>query len=263
VERVTEREFIEALCAVRPAWSARRSAIHAEALYYVDGAALGRELFRAALRGSRETWISAAFEVLEWALRDGTDETRNLVVAGFVEVMQNEAYQHPDSSAAEMLLGPSSRKAWSDLIESWTGGGVRTMDAWRRVVLNGLQERVTYRAEDLELVADLAGRDLSWRSGRSSGHRVLTDDDAQRIEAPLRPLVARRWLRERPLRFEATVTSIEVDGPRGRALIEVGGEGPGGRFAQIVSPERKRWFVIDMRALERAWAFVMPPRARR
>jgi hypothetical protein len=129
---MTERELVDALCDLRPEWDARRAELHAEQIYYAHIGTLGQELARAALEPLREPWIERAFTVIEHALEVGTTGTENLVVVGLFEAMQNVAYAHPaPGHVIEDQLGLLSRVAWEDLIEGWTGAGIRTISAWR------------------------------------------------------------------------------------------------------------------------------------
>lgn len=129
---MTERELIDALCELRPTWAARRDEIHAAGIYHVDGGSLATELVDAVLAGADEPWMRRAFEVIERALEAGTEGTRTLVVIGLFEAMQNAVYERADPpDVLDAWLHPASQRAWGDLIESWTGRGIRTVAAWR------------------------------------------------------------------------------------------------------------------------------------
>lgn len=129
---MTERELMDALCDLRPEWDALRAEIHEERIYYVHGGRLAHELAEAVLGGGSEPWIGATFSLIERAFEVGTPETTNLVVVGLFEAMQNLAYSHAaPGDVVERHLGPRSRRAWGDLIEGWTGTGIRTIAAWR------------------------------------------------------------------------------------------------------------------------------------
>jgi hypothetical protein len=129
---MTERELMDALCDLRPEWDARRAEIHEQPIYYVHGGSLAGELAEAVLAGSSEPWARAAFSLIERAFEVGTPGTSNLVVVGLFEAMQNVAHAHAaPGDVIEDLLGPLSRRAWGDLIEGWTGSGIRTIAAWR------------------------------------------------------------------------------------------------------------------------------------
>lgn len=101
-------------------------------LPYFDLGAYGRRLVRAIAEGRNEPWMRLAFQAIEEGIVEG-GATANLVVAGLFEAMQNAAFatlEPPD--ALDDWLGPRSVEAWRDLIEGWTGPGIRSMDAWRR-----------------------------------------------------------------------------------------------------------------------------------
>lgn len=129
---MTEREFIDALCDLRPEWSDRREEIHTSSIYYVDGANLGCELAEAVVACRDEPWMRAAFDVIERALIVGSEGTKTLVVVGLFEAMQSFVYENANpADQLDSWLGPQSREAWANLIEGWTGEGVRTIAAWR------------------------------------------------------------------------------------------------------------------------------------
>jgi len=193
---VDERQLLDALCDVRPEWRARRDAIHRSGLYYVDGARLGGELIEAVLDGLNAPWMRAAFEVIEQALERGSPSTRTLVVVGLFEAMQGPAYRRADPlDLADAWLGAASRAAWADLIEGWTGDGIRSIEAWRRVVINGPRHRLELITPTLRLSAVLGDAlSVTWQRGSAQGGRPLTTAEAARSLLPIRPLVARRLL---------------------------------------------------------------------
>jgi hypothetical protein len=129
---VDDRTFIDALCDVSPDWQPRREEIHENAYYTVDAAQLGRELVEAVLAGKDEPWMRKGFGVIERGLGIGTERTQTVIVTGMFEAMQNHVYEHADPpDLLDAWLGPRSQKAWADLIEGWTGQGIRTVAAWR------------------------------------------------------------------------------------------------------------------------------------
>jgi len=251
---VDERAFIDALCDVRPEWAARRDAIHEAELYYVDGAGLGRELVEAVLGGRDAAWMRRAFEVIEAALERGSPAARNLVVTGLFEAMQGPAYRRaspPDQ--VDEWLGAASRTAWADLIEGWTGEGIRSIEAWRRVVVNGPSRAVELTTAELRLRADLGeSPSVIWQRGEARGGRPLGRAEVERALAPVRPLVARRLLDPSEAGLGEVVARLEVDGARGRAVIEFGDAVPGGRLARCGD----RMFALDLDELAAAWAWL-------
>lgn len=101
-------------------------------LNYPGIAELGREHFAAFQSGCQAPWVAEVFAVIEHVLQFGDAEAQNLVVVGLFEAVQGKAY-HAGSSGDryEARLGPYSRAAWADLIEGWTGKGIRDLAAWR------------------------------------------------------------------------------------------------------------------------------------
>lgn len=249
-----ERELIDALCGVRPEWAARREAIHEAELYYVDSASLGRDLIDAVLEGRDAPWMRRAFEVIEAALGRGSPGARNLVVTGLFEAMQGPAYRRADPpDLVDAWLGAASRKAWADLIEGWTGEGVRSIEAWRRVVVNGPSRAVELTTAELRLRADLGeAPSVIWQRGEARGGRPLDRAEVARVVAPVRPLVARRLLDPSEAALGEVIARLEVDGARGRVVIEFGDAAEGGRVARCGD----RMFALDLDELAAAWAWL-------
>jgi hypothetical protein len=55
-------------------------------------------------------------------LVEADQETRNLIGLGFFETLQNVASHRPQGNKAyEQLLGPMSKKVWSELQKMWAG----------------------------------------------------------------------------------------------------------------------------------------------
>lgn len=246
---MTPRELIDHLCDLRPEWDARRAEIHDNNYYYSDGASLGCELLTAAVDGIVEPWVGTGFAVIERAITSGDDKTRNLVIAGLFEAMQNDAYRRDvRDEVIDGLLGPASLRAWAALIEGWTGDGVRTLAHWRRVIINGPRDRIAFTSETLQFVAN--AQTVGWHRGAHSGAWTPTAEDLERIGAPLRPLIAVRHADRVP--FGDMQAMIDVDGAQGPALIMIGAAIDGGRIAR----HGERWYVVDYDALAAAWAWV-------
>jgi hypothetical protein len=101
-------------------------------LDYPGIADLGREHFFAFQCGCQAPWVAEVFAVIEHVLQWGDGDAKNLVVVGLFEAVQGKAYHAGLSGDRyEATLGPSARAAWADLIEGWTGEGVRDLATWR------------------------------------------------------------------------------------------------------------------------------------
>jgi hypothetical protein len=101
-------------------------------LDYPGIADLGRAHFLAFQSGCQAPWVASVFAVIEHVLACGDGDAKNLVVVGLFEAVQGLAYHAgPTGDRYEAMLGPSARAAWADLIEGWTGEGVRDLAAWR------------------------------------------------------------------------------------------------------------------------------------
>ncbi|MDI1482962.1 hypothetical protein QHF84_40440 [Polyangium sp. y55x31] len=105
---------------------------HESWLDYTGIADMGRRHMYAFTSGCKAPWVQDVFDAMEHVLVHGDDEARNLVVVGLMEAVQTWAYRAGEAgNRYEAKLGPHSAKAWADLIEGWTGEGIRTLDAWR------------------------------------------------------------------------------------------------------------------------------------
>ena len=233
----TSRDVIEAIVLCRAKWRAELPAIHEEALYYVSIARLGHQLCAAVLGGCRKPWVGEVFAAIERGLERGDSEAKNLLVVGLFESMQGDSYRHGPPDLFERLLGPLGRAAWADLIEGWTGEGVRTVEHWRRVIRNGdlAQARWSHQGGWREVRLD-GGHALA-RS--PAGERALTDDERERFLAHFRPWVATA-LGRRP-RVEPTFTDeIELRGPYDARTVRVAGG---------LGTDGQRWFSVDLSAI--------------
>src|SRR5262245_9543580 len=127
----TSRDLMDALIDCRWKWRARRERFHSEGLYYMGIADLGRELFSVLLCGCKAPWTDQVFQVIEQVFEKGDAEAPNLWVVGLFESLQGQSHGQGAPDLIERRLGPRSLAAWSDLIEGWTGQGIRTVQQWR------------------------------------------------------------------------------------------------------------------------------------
>ncbi|KYF97338.1 hypothetical protein BE17_44520 [Sorangium cellulosum] len=121
------------------AWPRFRQRLHAERKHeswfdYPGIADMGRRHFHAFASGCKAPWVQAVFDAIEHVLVHGDDAAQNLVAVGLMEAVQGQAYRAGRAgNRYEAKLGPHAAKAWADLIEGWTGEGIRTLDAWRNI----------------------------------------------------------------------------------------------------------------------------------
>ena len=127
-----------ALACLAACWPRFRSHLEREKkraawLDYPGIAELGHRHFAAFQSGCPAPWVQGVFDAIEHVLAHGDDPAQNLVVVGLFEAVQGDAYAAvPAGDAYEARLGPASRRAWADLIEGWTGSGIRDLAAWRK-----------------------------------------------------------------------------------------------------------------------------------
>lgn len=248
---MTPREFMDQLCLCRTRWTARRDAIHASGVYYVDVAALGHELMRAVQSGCKHPWVFRCFDVIENGLCDGDDATKNLIVVGLFEAIQGDAYRHGPHDLIESKLGPRSLDAWAALIEGWTGKGIRTVEHWRRVVRNGPVVRFRFQVGNAGMLCEIGDDNSSklvWWGQKGQGERKLSERELERYVQPLRPLVALA-LRDRTTDLGLIWGTLLVDAPSSVCEIVLGQKDGQGRISRVGD----RVLVIDDSALLEAW----------
>lgn len=108
-----------------------REQIHRQRTYYVSIADLGYTLFSTLLQCPETDWCPQFLIALERALVEGDEETRNLVAAGLFESLQSQSYRTGPADLLESRLGRQSLEVWSDLMEGWSGPGIRDVATWR------------------------------------------------------------------------------------------------------------------------------------
>jgi hypothetical protein len=240
------------LCRTRRRWRRRLPEILRDELFYVSIASLGHELVQAVIRGDAGP-ARRAFGVIERCLAAGNADTTNLMVVGLFEAMQNDAHarlEPPD--ALDDWLGPRSRGAWADLIEGWTGKGIRTIEQWRRVVVNGWATRVTWEGPDLrwtiERVGPGARLDLVVSGVASS--RLLAAAHTEAIFARFSPLLALRILAPGEA-SSLTHGLLHVAQPHTQTHLRLGDQAGEGRIAS----DGSRWFLLDPAVIAAAEAW--------
>lgn len=231
---MTPRDLLSAMCALRPDWLAERDAILGDELFYPAIADLGRPVFAAQLAGEDAKWIDAFYAIVERAMRDGDPDTQNLVVVGLFESLQGQSYHDGAPDLVERRLGATSRRAWEELMQGWTGGDVRTVEAWRRVIRNGIVTRVAWHDHG---VVDWTGTVPQLeRDGRTV---PLDPARAKSLRDALAPWMATAVLAPRaiPGRWDETLT---IDSGRDRAMFSASGD---------ALFDGKRWFAASIAAL--------------
>lgn len=232
-------ELMTALAACRSDW--RRS--DDADLPYLQIAAMGHDLHRAIRNGCRERWVHDVFRVIETALTTGDPLAQNLVVVGMFEAMQGDAWRdvaRPDRLDDWLL--PASLVAWRDLIEGWIGPGIRSVEHWRRVIVNGPVDAVRWATSPSRRDEVRIGGELHWESG----WRTLSTGERDRVFAAFRPLVARALVP--PGVLDAPDVLMAFQGERVRR-IELSGD---------LGTDGDRWFTLDVTALRAVWPSRVP-----
>jgi hypothetical protein len=135
---LSPREWMSRLCGCSNRWQARREAVLSADLFYVDVCEFGRDLIDNVVSNKNPDETRRGFACIEVGLKSGDTLTQNLIVVGLFESMQGGVYRRLDPpDGLDEFLGPQSLVAWRDLIEGWTGEGIRSIEHWKRVLLNG------------------------------------------------------------------------------------------------------------------------------
>jgi len=108
-----------------------RERVHRQHIYYVSIAELGYDVFSTLLECADADWCLRFLATIERGLVEGDGETRNLVAAGLFESLQSQSYRIGPADLLESRLGPRSLEVWCDLMEGWSGPGIRSVAAWR------------------------------------------------------------------------------------------------------------------------------------
>lgn len=141
------QEIVNKLCAPSLSWQKK----YAENVYekaYINAANLGHEIVYFASNGHKNREIEAFFRIVEEILIENQTkqdiEISSFIGAGLFEAMQSAAYSklHPPD-LLNRFMGEHSLKLWGDIIEGWTGTGIRTIDQWKRILIDGLPQKVT------------------------------------------------------------------------------------------------------------------------
>jgi hypothetical protein len=130
---MTPPQLIDQLAVCQHQWAKRLPQIHVPTnrAYYITISEFGYHFFATLLKNPSQSWLDRFFITIEHALKNGDEQTKNLVVVGLFESLQGQNYHQGPDDLIESRLLPHSLQAWSDLIEGWTGPGIRTVAQWR------------------------------------------------------------------------------------------------------------------------------------
>ena len=249
-----------------PPWAARPRAVQGDPLY-VAIAELGHAICQA-LREGEAGDLVPFFDALERAFEGGDAEALNLLGAGLFEAMQGDAYRlFEPADQLDDWLGPRALAAWRDLIEGWTGRGVRSITSWRRVAVNGRIKSARREAT--------GGAIAIWRVGRADepgarggwypdGGRFAAETwpldalEAERFFGGLSPLVAERVIGDidaatAAMGLETPAAIVKLNLVHRAQTLRVGaltGEGPAIRY---VADDWKVW-ALDAGPLLADWS---------
>lgn len=140
------QEVLHKLCLPSLSWQKK----YAENVYekpYINVANLGNEVVYFASNGRKIKEVEAFFRIVEDILLENQTkqdlEISSFIGAGLFEAMQSSAYSKlkpPD--LLNKFMGQHSLKLWGDIIEGWIGVGIRTIDQWKRVLVDRLPQKV-------------------------------------------------------------------------------------------------------------------------
>lgn len=135
---MTTTEVLQRIVNHLPEW---QSSLEKESsMGYLIIAEIGREMMHNLIEDKNLELVKVVFQTVEEILEEnsGNIEVTSLIGAGMFEAIQNNFYDtkaRPD--LMREFLPPKSLKFWEDIIEGWTGHGIRTIEDWRRVLVNG------------------------------------------------------------------------------------------------------------------------------
>lgn len=243
-------DWVRQLCRSSARWQVREDEVLANNLFYVDVSEFAAELIDNLRSGRNAGDTARAFACIEQGLLDGEPATKDLIVTGVFETLQWRAYDRLDPpDAVSGWLGPRSAQAWGDLIEGWTGAGIRTIEHWKRVLVNGPYAWVEWR-----------GPEALYRWDASATANLIAGMP-KRIHTGFRPLVADE------LGDPDQASALGCDG---RYAVRIGsgdaeefrelvvGARLGGRRAVAVANEERLGYVGG-EALQLVWPWPLGP----
>lgn len=119
---------------------------------YVRIADLGREIVHDVSKGKNTKLIKAFFLCLEEVLvqNEGDIAIYSLIGAGLFEAMQAAAYRSlQPPNLLERYMNEKSLRVWGDILEGWNGKGIRTIDAWRRILVSETIQKMVIELPDV------------------------------------------------------------------------------------------------------------------
>jgi hypothetical protein len=121
IQAISVRSLLEAACPRLAAAFEVEDEPGQERLLYVEMGAAARSLGEDYRAGKTEC-LPALFAVVEQCISEGTSETKNLVVVGLLEDLQNSNVTTiSDAAVWEPYLGARSRAAWRAVSAMWEG----------------------------------------------------------------------------------------------------------------------------------------------
>lgn len=213
-----------------------------EDLLFVEAAELGQYICHLCIQRQPSGDV---FERLESVFLSGDRDAIALVESGMFEAMVSFAFRRSDPP--ELIgsqLGPLSRVAWGDQIESWAGEGIRTVALWRRVVVNTAVQTLRYETSSAEIA--LAVEADGCVMTHPHGQVTLSLEAVNPILNGFKPLLATAVIAEGEGQENSYDRLIELSGCAGQWTLEIGSASGG--VAQIVRCNQMT-YSVEMSAL--------------
>ncbi|MCP4439999.1 MAG: hypothetical protein GY810_13725 [Aureispira sp.] len=172
------REAMKRLCNSRMDWAKEWPRIQTEVGFYYDISVMGRTLVDEVVRRQNLEAVQAAFDTIESCLDGADSELISLIGAGMFEAMQGAAYRTLDPpDYLDRFMGERALDLWQGIIEGWTGDGIRTMEEWGNVLVNGitLKVEIIRHKDNLKWFVERQEDETVFRSLDIDGKEVLKE----------------------------------------------------------------------------------------
>lgn len=140
---------------------------------------IGRELVLDVKNQKNLDRVRNVLNDVESILKNAEQNELDLIGAGLFECMQTNALNEFSSDSMDSLndfLGSTSLEMWQDILEGWHGEGIRSMEEYSKILVNGgINEVFVHLYEtnsSFEISGEMLGNDFTpFKSDRFIRHR--------------------------------------------------------------------------------------------
>lgn len=177
---MTDTEILKKICSYSIDWE---KSWQTHQINYHAIANIGREIVLDVKNQKNLDRVKNVLTAIEMILHDAQQNEIDLIGTGMFECMQTNALDEflPGSmDALDEYFGPLSLLMWQDILEGWHGEGVRSMETYARILINGSVEKVNLHLYENDLSFELDGKSLGndftpFLSDRFIAHREYDD----------------------------------------------------------------------------------------